>query len=111
MFRPTILFLDEQFKVTRRVASDAFKRSSGADLHGAIFINPENAADRYLVMYTDAAGGGEVGNVKTFTPLMVSLGGAPITVDGWEQMTQLHYSPAGRVALDLHRYDPPGIGK
>lgn len=98
------------FQTTRRIPGAAFRRSRGADLRGTIFINAENAADAYVVVYTDphaAAGQDEV--VKAFTPHTFSLGGAPITLDGSEHTLPLSFSATGRLTLNLQAYAPPSI--
>lgn len=109
VFRPDVMFLDTSFQVTRRVSPDTFRRSRGADLRGTVFINPENAADTYVVVFTDPRGAAEGGTVKGFTAHTFSLGGAPITLDGSEHAVPLSFSATGRLTLDLQHYEPASI--
>jgi hypothetical protein len=112
VFRPDVVFLDKSFNVTRRVQPALFKRSRGADLRATIFINPENAADAYVIVFTDPrAHPGDGGAVKAFTPYTFSLGGAPITLDGAEHTVPLSFSATGNLTLQLQEYAPTPINR
>ncbi len=111
VFRPEVMFLDDQYRVTRRIAGETFKRSNTAMLSGAVFINSDNAAEAYVVIFTRTANGGDREMVKTFTPHMISLGGPAITVNGSENAVSLSYGPSGLVTLALHKYEPQRIAK
>jgi len=111
VLRPEILLLDDGYRVTRRIAGETFKRNNTAILSGAIFINQDNAAETYLVVFTRTANGGDSEMVKTFTPQMISLGGPAITINGSENMVSLNYGPSGLLTLLLRKYEPQRIAK
>ena len=105
------MLLDEEYRITRRIAGDIFKRSNTAMLSGAVFINQDNAAETYVVIFTRTANGGDSEMVKTFTPHMISLGGPAITINGTENAVSLSYGPSGLVTLLLRKYEPLRITK
>jgi maltose operon protein len=112
VFRPDVVFLDQSFRVTRRIQPASFKRSRGADLRATIFINPENATDAYVIVFTDPrTHAGDGGVVKAFTPHTFSLGGAPITLDGAEHSVPLSFSATGNLTLELQEYAPASISR
>jgi hypothetical protein len=51
--------------------------------------------------YANSGAEPTAGAVCSFTPYTFSLGGAPITVDGGEGMTQVVFSPAGQLTIEL----------
>ena len=111
VFRPEVILLDQEYRMTRRIAGDTFKRSNTAMLSGAVFINQDNAAETYVVIFTRTANGGDSEMVKTFTPQMISLGGPAITINGMENAVSLSYGPSGLVTLLLRKYEPLRITK
>lgn len=111
VFRPEVMLLDDGYRMTRRIAGDTFKRSNTAMLSGGVFINQDNAAETYVVIFTRTANGGDSEMVKTFTPQIISLGGPPITINGSENAVSLSYGPSGLVTVALRRYEPQRITK
>jgi hypothetical protein len=106
VLRPEVLMLNDSYQVMRHISGEAFKHSRASDFLGTIFINQENAAETYVLIFTQT-GSGE--SVKQFIPYTFSLGGAPITLDGGEQTVQLAFGPTGLLNVTLQRYQPQRI--
>lgn len=111
VFLPEILLLDAQYRVTRRIPAENFKRVRGADLSGNVFINAENAAEAYLVLFTRSARATESTLVKTYAPHPYYFGYSALTLDGSEYNVALPFGPIGLVTLKLQRYQPSAITK
>ena len=111
VFRPEILLLDRDYQVTRRIAGDGFRRTGVAALQGSVFINPDNAAETYVVVFTRTGAQAGTDTIKMFTGHSFSLGGPPITLTGEESIVSLNYSPAGSLTLLLSKYQPQRIAK
>jgi len=109
MLRPEVLLLDKDFTVQRRIAAEKFKRSSGANLTGSVFINEKNSDELYLVLYANSSPPAEGETVKRLSPTNLYLPGGVINVGGTEETVPLSASPGGAVKLTLQRYAPSSI--
>lgn len=111
VLRPEILILDQDYQVTRRIPGESFKHTRMSDFVSTVFINQDNAAEAYVVVFTRTAGARQSDTVKRFTPYTFSLGGAPITLDGTEQTVPLAFGPGRALTISLQRYQPQRISR
>lgn len=106
VLRPEVLMLDASYQVTRHIPAEDFKHTRVSDFLGTVFVNPDNASETYLLIFT-RTGPGEA--IKQFIPHTFSLGGAPITLDGGEQTVPLAFGPTGLLTVSLQRYQPSRV--
>ena len=109
VLRPEVLMLDTNYQVMRHIPGESFKHTRASDFLGTVFINKENESETYVVIFTRTGAGASGEAMKQFTPHTLSLGGAPITLDGSEQTVPLVFGPDGLLTVSLQRYQPAAI--
>jgi hypothetical protein len=100
---PRVTLLDEHFAVTRSFgASDLTRR--GEQLSIDVFLNPENATERYLLLHVEPERIGQVEtrtNVgATVTPVVIGTGVVMIT-SGHDKPQEIEIRAKGRFVVSL----------
>lgn len=100
---PRVTLLDEKLALTRTFgASDLTRR--GAQMSIDVFVNPENSAERYLLLHVEPERVGETetrSNVgATVTPIYTGVGFVVITT-GHDKPQQIEVRAKGRFVVSL----------
>lgn len=116
---PTVVFLDEAFKETRRSSPQQFvyRReglNTGDGLHATFFFNEANRGDRYLILASRRQlpeGNTRLsGYTVNMTPITVPVGAGAVTwvvpTSAANHNTPMAASASGRVSLEVQAYQP-----
>jgi hypothetical protein len=101
---PRVLMFDAAFKTTR-VFDDQSLRARGDNLELTIFVNPDNAHERYMLIHGANRTKSTESSYATVTSMPIYSGGVVGTfVYGQEARSRLHDAPTGTIQLKI---DPP----
>jgi len=115
VFVPAAMFLDTSYVVTRVVDEAAFRRVDGSllprqalRLEATISIGPENAQERYLVIFTTrrALGGMTAGTVPQIIPIFLP-GVVTALPTGRREPRYMHHAPVGLLRISTTRPKAP----
>jgi len=107
LFIPRLGLYDADFKPTRAFDEKTLRNRGSNDLERTVFMNPGNAAERYLAIH-----GSELSasierpySTVTYTPIVAG----PVVfnmVGGSDGKLVLHSSPVGSLSLEVLGYEP-----
>lgn len=109
LFAPEVLMLDGAGKVTRRLEFDRFS-ARGEKVEGTVFMHPDNALERYLIVRSAGHAVGRTGDRYVSDSVVVPLVNTvlPILVMyGTEHSQSYTFSHSGVVYLDARSSDAP----
>jgi hypothetical protein len=99
LFVPEVLMLDARYQVTRTF-DDKTLRHRGAGLERTIFINPDNATERYMLIHGASRAGTTVSEIPVVSANNTIFGPLPFTFsEGEDVQARLSTSPVGRIEV------------
>lgn len=107
IFRPRIKLIGSDFQTLRTFGpEDRFGRNPETI---EFFVNQENQAERYMIVYSDSAGAGGKEGLHV-APIIIPVGPVILNMGATEHRVTVPYSPMGEVSLSLKPYAPRGVG-
>jgi hypothetical protein len=108
LFVPRVTLLDERSLVTRTFPEDSL-RTRGRAVERTVFINPSNAAERYLVVHAAALNSLFVRDVQSVTTQSVVVGPGMIAnwTSGADVRATTRSAPIGEIEVSVEGLAPP----